>query len=79
MRLPPDNDSLKLHKLRANYLAYIQCHAELRNHPSPIDHGWEMMNGHCRTVRYTKGDLPAVLPPQPSKEQMGDCSDSECE
>ena len=69
MRLPPDND-INLHKLRANYLAYIQRHAELRNHPSPIGHGWEMINGHCRPVRYTKVDLPAVLPPQPSKQQM---------
>ena len=79
MRLPPDNDSLNLHIMRANYLAYIQRHAKLRNHPSPIGHGWEMMNGHCRPVRYTKLDLPAVRPPHPSKEQIGDCSDSECE
>ena len=79
MRLRPDNDSLNLDIIHSNYLAYIQRHAELRNHLSPIDHGWEMMNGHCRTVRYTKVDLPAVLPPHPRKEQMGDCSDSECE
>ena len=79
MRLPRDNDSLNLHIIRANYLAHIQRHAELRNHPSPIGHGWEMMNGNCRPVRYTKLDLPAVLPQHPSKEQMVDCSDSECE
>ena len=66
MRLPPDNDSLNLHKLRADHLAYIQRHAELRNHPSPIGHGWKMMNGHHRLVRYTKGDLPAVLSPHPT-------------
>ena len=69
MRLPRDNDSLNLHIIRANYLAHIQRHAELRNHPSPIGHGWEMMNGNCRPVRYTKLDLPAVLPQHPSKEQ----------
>ena len=79
MRLPPDNDGLNLHIMRANYLDCIQRHADLSNHSSPIDHGWEMMNGHCRPVRYTKVDLQAVLPPHPSKEQMGDCSDSECE
>ena len=78
MRLPPDNDTLNIQIVRANYLAYIQRHAELRNHPSPIGHGWEMMKGHCRPVRYTKLDLLAVLPPHPSKEQTGDCSDSEC-
>ena len=38
-----------------------------------------MMNGHCRLVRYTKVDLPAVLPQHPRKEQMGDCFDSDCE
>ena len=48
--------------MHANYLAYIQRHAELRNHPSPIGHGWEMMNGLCRPVHYTKLDLPGVLP-----------------
>ena len=57
MHLPPDNDSLNLQKLCANYLAYVQRHAELRNHPSPIGHGWEMMNGHSKPVRYTKLDL----------------------
>ena len=56
----------------ANYLAYIQRHAGLQNHLSPIGQGWEMMNGHCRLVRYTKVDLPAVLPPHQSKVQMGD-------
>ena len=79
MRLPPDNDSLNLHIMCANYLAYIQPHAELRNHPSPIGHGWEMMNCHCRPVRYTKLDLSSVRPPHPSEKQMGDCSVSECE
>ena len=63
--------------MRVKYLAYIQRHAELINHPSPIGHG--LMNGHCRPLRYTKVDLPAVLPPHTSKEQMGDRSDSECE
>ena len=62
--------------MRANHLAYIQHHAELRNHPSLIGHG--LMNGHCRPLCYSKVDLPTV-PPPPSKEQMGDCSDSECE
>ena len=56
MRLPPDNDSLNLIIMRANYLAYIQRHAELRNHPSPIGHVWEMMNGHCGPVRYSDSD-----------------------
>ena len=68
MRLPPDNNSLNLHIMHVNYLAYIQRHPELRNHPSPI--GWEMINCHCRPIRYTNVDLPAKLTPHPSKEQM---------
>ena len=40
MRLPPDFDSLTQHIMRANYLAYIQTHPELKDHPSPVGHGW---------------------------------------
>ena len=54
MRLPPHNDSLNLHIMRANYLAYIQRHPELRNHPSLIGREWEIINSHCRPVHYTK-------------------------
>ena len=79
MRLPPDNDSLNWHIMRDNYLAYIQRQPELLNHPSPIGHGWEMITGHCRPVRYTKAALPLELPPHPSKEQISDFSESECE
>ena len=79
MGLPLDNDSLDLHIMHANYLAYIQRHPELRNHPSPIGHGWQMINGHCRPVRYTKVAFPTELPQHPCKEQMTDCSESECE
>ena len=56
--------------MHVNYLAYIQRHPELRNYPSPIRHGWEMINGHCRPIRYTNVDLQAKLPPHPIKEQM---------
>ena len=40
MCLPPDDDSLNQHIMRANFLAYIQRHPELIRHPSPIGHGW---------------------------------------
>ena len=46
---------------RANFLAYIQCHPDLRRHPSPIAHGWELVNGYCRPVRHTKPALPMSL------------------
>ena len=70
MRLPPDKVSLNLHIMHVNYLTYIQRHPELRNHPSPIRHGWVLINGHCRPIRYTDVDLPAKIIPHPSKEQM---------
>ena len=58
--------------MRDNYLAYIQRHAELINHPSPIGHGWEMIKptGHCKPVRYTKVAFPAELPPPSSVSQI---------
>ena len=34
--LPPDDDSLRQHIKRANFLACIQRHPDLRRHPSPI-------------------------------------------
>ena len=45
--------------MRANYLAYIQRHPELRNDPSLIGREWEIINSHCRPVHYTKVALPA--------------------
>ena len=45
MRLPPDDDCLKQHITRANFLAYIQRHTELRDHPSPVGYGWTLVNG----------------------------------
>ena len=45
MRLPPDDDCLKQHITRANFLAYIQRHPELRDHPSPVGYGWTLVNG----------------------------------
>jgi hypothetical protein len=78
MRIPPDFDSLKQHIMCANYLAYIQCHHELKVHPSPIGHGWELVNGSCKPVRHTQPCLPPTfeIPPLP---ELSDCSDSEYE
>ena len=49
-RLVPDSDSLRPHLERANYLAYVQTHYQLNNHPSPIPHGWHLVNGLCLPV-----------------------------
>ena len=65
--------------MHAIYLAYIQRHPELRNYTSLIGREWEMINGHCRPVHYTKVSLPEEFPPHSRKEQMSDCSESVCE
>ena len=78
MRLPPDFDSLTQHIMRANYLAYIQTHPELKDHPSPFGHGWELVNGSCRPVRHTQESLPHSIT-MPAPPQLSDCSDSEDE
>ena len=78
MRLLPDDDSLEQHIQRANFLAYIQCHPDLRRYPSPIGHGWELVNGCCRPVRHTKPAVPILLQVQ-STQQDGYDSDSESE
>jgi len=62
LRLPPDVDCLRQHFIRANYLAYIVLHPSLKKHPSPIGHGWELVDDHCRPVRYTRPALPVHLP-----------------
>ena len=61
-RLPPDEDSLRQHCLRANYLAYLVRHPTIKQHPSPLEHGWVLIDGHCRPVRHTLPALPTHLP-----------------
>ena len=78
MRLPPEDGYLKQHITRANFLAYIQLHRELRDHPSPVGCGWTLVNGRCRPVRHTKHALPHELH-TPSTLQAGDgSSGAEC-
>ena len=57
-RIIPDMDSLKNHIKRANYIAYIQMHFSLKNHPSPLDNGWHMENGICLPTRSRLPPLP---------------------
>lgn len=70
MRLMPDSDSLYQHLLRANYLAYLLKHYQLQRHPSPIGHGWHLVNGLCLPVRSTEPPLPLSMPqpPEPNTE-----------
>lgn len=66
MRLMPNSDSLYQHLLRANYLAHLLKHYQLQRHPSPIGHGWHLVNGLCLPVRSTEPPLPLSMP-QPAK------------
>ena len=60
-RLMPDEDTLNHICARANYLSYCQKNFKLMQHPSPIGHGWEIINSKCRPVRYTLPPLPAEI------------------
>ena len=68
VRLPPDADSLRQHCLRENYL-YLIRHPLKQQYPSPLGHGWELMGGHCRPVRYTRPALPTHLPTSRQAEE----------
>jgi len=77
VRLPPDDDTLNHHLERTNYITYCQIHYDLLEHPSPIGHGWEFMNGKCRPVRYTKPPLPHKLTPDHDIDDGSDESSSD--
>ncbi|KAJ8359919.1 hypothetical protein SKAU_G00164440 [Synaphobranchus kaupii] len=76
--LPPDDDSLNLHIERANFIAYCQLHYNLFEHPSPIGHGWELVNGKCRPVRHTLPPLPQQLTLHDCPDESSDDERSEC-
>jgi len=61
-RITPDTDFLRQHFIRANYSTYLVLHPLFKKHPSPIRHGWELVDGYCRPVRHTRPALPAHLP-----------------
>ena len=80
IRLPPDEDSLRQHCLRANYLAYLVRHSSLKHHPLPIGHGWELVDGHCHPVRYTQPALPTHQPAsRPVEDSEEDESEYDCD
>ena len=62
IRLPSDGDRLHQHCLCTNYLAYLVRHPALKHHPSPLGHGWDLVDGRCRPVRHTRSALPIHLP-----------------
>ena len=77
IRLPPDNDTLDQHLEKTNYITYCQIHYNLLEHPSPIGHGWERMNGKCRPIRHTQPPLPHQLTPRDCTDDSIDDSSSD--
>ena len=57
-RLPPDEDSLNQHLERTNFISYCQLNYHLMEHPSPVGHGWDIINGKCRPVCHSCPALP---------------------
>jgi len=79
-RLPPDDDTLNQHVERTNFITYCQLHYNLVEHPSPIGHGWEIINGKCKPVRHTSPALPKKLKLSDCPDDSNDeCSDDESE
>lgn len=79
IRLPPDDDSLNLHIERTNFIAYCQLHYNMLEHPSPIGHGWQLVNGKCRPVRHTLTPLPQQLTRRDCIDVSSDDSNSDDE
>ena len=76
LRLPPDADSLRQHCLRAYHLAYFVRYPSLKHQPSPIGHGWELVDGRCRHIRLNQPALPKHLTaPSPAEASEEDESD----
>ena len=58
-RLPPDEDSHKLHSQRVNYVSYINLNYDKKEAlPSPNNEGWATQNGSCYPVRYKDAAIP---------------------
>jgi hypothetical protein len=79
IRHPPDGDSLHQHRLRANYLAYLARHPALKHHPSPLGHGWDLVDGRCRPVHHTRSALPIHLPAPGQADSEADESEDDDE
>ena len=61
-RLPPDEESHYLRALRVAYQAYIWLHFDIPDAPpSPLQYGWQILDGKCVPVRYRSAALPPEL------------------
>ena len=61
-RLPPDEDSLRWHILRSNYIIYIITNyisSDITS--SPSEHGWKFVDSECFPIRYEHVCLPESM------------------
>ena len=70
-------DTLNHHLERINYITYCQMHYDLLEHPSPIGHDWEFMNGKCRPVCHTQPPLPHEVIPRECIDDNSEGSSSD--
>ena len=61
LQLCPDTDFLNHVCDRANYLAYVELHPEIQDHPSLIGNGWMLVDGRCRPIRHSLSALPTNI------------------
>ena len=79
VRLPPDDDSLNHHLDRVNFISFCQMHYDLLEHPSLINNGWEIKDGRCRPVGYSRPPLPYQFSSPAGVEDSDSSSDSDCD
>ena len=73
-RLPPAMHTLRAHIERANYLAYIQTHYEMKQHPSPLGYGWHISDQLCLPVRNPDSPLPDAISLACMAAEISDCT-----
>lgn len=80
LRLPPDQDSHDLKVTRGNYQSYMLLnYHKVEPCPPPLGHGWELINGMCVPVRYTKPALPLHLSVIALSKEQDDSADEASE
>ena len=76
--LPPDEESHYLRALRVAYQVYVWLHFEMPDAPpSPLQNGWQMVDGKCVPIRYRSAALPQELNIMRTKHQSGNSEDSD--
>ena len=68
-RIPPDRESHNLKVKRANYQVYIlHRYDKPEAPPTPLEHGWELVEGKCQPLRCISAPLPKNIDDMFTKE-----------